>query len=141
MSPSFKFLCSRCALGLAPGKARLGQRSRTGGRNAPGRNRTCDLALRRRALYPLSYWRGDAQSTAGNERGRLRAGPFCAKTGNALCAPVQPGVLHAGGLAGSELVVTGVEGVVHVVVDRVETRLRAGVLTLRAAERGDALRR
>src|SRR5213076_383706 len=26
-------------------------------RNAPGRNRTCDLALRRRALYPLSYWR------------------------------------------------------------------------------------
>ena len=26
---------------------------------APGRNRTCDLALRRRALYPLSYWRGD----------------------------------------------------------------------------------
>src|SRR3954470_12738333 len=30
-------------------------------RNAPGRNRTCDLALRRRALYPLSYWRGEAQ--------------------------------------------------------------------------------
>ena len=26
-------------------------------RNAPGRNRTCDLALRRRALYPLSYGR------------------------------------------------------------------------------------
>ena len=26
--------------------------------SAPGRNRTCDLALRRRALYPLSYWRG-----------------------------------------------------------------------------------
>jgi hypothetical protein len=26
---------------------------------APGRNRTCDLALRRRALYPLSYGRGD----------------------------------------------------------------------------------
>lgn len=25
--------------------------------HAPGRNRTCDLALRRRALYPLSYWR------------------------------------------------------------------------------------
>ena len=25
---------------------------------APGRNRTCDLALRRRALYPLSYRRG-----------------------------------------------------------------------------------
>ena len=27
------------------------------GRYAPGRNRTCDLALRRRALYPLSYGR------------------------------------------------------------------------------------
>ena len=26
--------------------------------DAPGRNRTCDLALRRRALYPLSYRRG-----------------------------------------------------------------------------------
>jgi hypothetical protein len=25
--------------------------------DAPGRNRTCDLALRRRALYPLSYRR------------------------------------------------------------------------------------
>src|SRR5215203_801752 len=57
------------------------------------------------------------------------------------CAPVQPGVLHAGGLAGRELVVTGVERVVHVVVDRVDTGLGAGVLTLRAAERGDALRR
>ena len=22
----------------------------------PGRNRTCDLSLRRRVLYPLSYW-------------------------------------------------------------------------------------
>src|SRR5215207_11758564 len=60
--------------------------------------------------------------------------PFAPKRLTGLCAPVQPGVLHAGGLAGSELVVTGVEGVVHVVVDRVETRLRAGVLTLRAAE-------
>ena len=27
------------------------------GVNAPGRNRTCDLALRRRTLYPLSYRR------------------------------------------------------------------------------------
>src|SRR5450830_2123307 len=27
------------------------------GKSAPGRNRTCDLALRRRALYPLSYGR------------------------------------------------------------------------------------
>jgi hypothetical protein len=30
---------------------------------APGRNRTCDLALRRRALYPLSYRRGAAKSS------------------------------------------------------------------------------
>jgi hypothetical protein len=29
------------------------------GTSAPGRNRTCDLALRRRALYPLSYGRGE----------------------------------------------------------------------------------
>jgi hypothetical protein len=28
-----------------------------GARDAPGRNRTCGLALRRRALYPLSYRR------------------------------------------------------------------------------------
>jgi hypothetical protein len=27
--------------------------------DAPGRNRTCDLALRRRALYPLSYGRSE----------------------------------------------------------------------------------
>jgi hypothetical protein len=27
--------------------------------NAPGRIRTCGLALRRRALYPLSYGRGE----------------------------------------------------------------------------------
>ena len=25
---------------------------------APGRSRTCDLSLRRRLLYPLSYWGG-----------------------------------------------------------------------------------
>ena len=30
------------------------------GGSAPGRNRTCDLALRRRALYPLSYRRVEA---------------------------------------------------------------------------------
>ena len=28
--------------------------------DAPGRNRTCDLSLRRRTLYPLSYGRGEA---------------------------------------------------------------------------------
>jgi L-Ala-D/L-Glu epimerase / N-acetyl-D-glutamate racemase len=32
--------------------------------HAPGRNRTCDLALRRRALYPLSYRRGELNSLA-----------------------------------------------------------------------------
>src|SRR6476619_6526564 len=26
--------------------------------SAPGRSRTCDLSLRRRLLYPLSYWGG-----------------------------------------------------------------------------------
>src|SRR5437899_3908417 len=34
------------------------QLSRTSVGDAPGRNRTCDLALRRRTLYPLSYRRG-----------------------------------------------------------------------------------
>ena len=33
--------------------------------HAPGRNRTCDLALRRRALYPLSYRRSGAKSSGG----------------------------------------------------------------------------
>ena len=33
--------------------------------HAPGRNRTCDLALRRRALYPLSYRRGVSKSSPG----------------------------------------------------------------------------
>ncbi len=37
-------------------------------RDAPGRNRTCDLALRRRALYPLSYGRGDSGECTGHSR-------------------------------------------------------------------------
>ena len=37
-------------------------------RDAPGRNRTCDLALRRRTLYPLSYRRG-LTSLAGVDLG------------------------------------------------------------------------
>src|SRR5829696_5798141 len=82
------------------------------------------------------------QSSAENETGRLAPARSRRPVQVRLrCAPVQPGVLHAGGLAGRELVVTGVERVVHVVVDRVDTGLGAGVLTLRAAERGDALRR
>ena len=43
-SPPTSRAASRCRRALA--------------RIAPGRNRTCDLALRRRALYPLSYRRG-----------------------------------------------------------------------------------
>jgi hypothetical protein len=30
--------------------------------NAPGRNRTCDLALRRHSLYPLSYRGQDTEA-------------------------------------------------------------------------------
>jgi hypothetical protein len=60
----------------------LGERILDWQGDAPGRNRTCDLALRRRALYPLSYRRRRAQSTeaqawttAGDRvRGRLEAG-------------------------------------------------------------------
>jgi hypothetical protein len=36
------------------------------GVSAPGRNRTCDLALRRRALYPLSYRRRRPQSSGAS---------------------------------------------------------------------------
>ena len=32
---------------------------------APGRSRTCDLPLRRRLLYPLSYRGGSAGEVAG----------------------------------------------------------------------------
>jgi hypothetical protein len=38
--------------------------------NAPGRNRTCDLALRRHSLYPLSY-RGE-EIEAGCNHGLYR---------------------------------------------------------------------
>jgi hypothetical protein len=86
--------------------------------SAPGRNRTCDLALRRRALYPLSYGRGDGRSVAGGPRGATR-----------------PRNLR-------ELGVAGVVRVVHVVVDRIETRIaRAAVLALRATARRDELAR
>ena len=45
-------------------------RRRTVGTNAPGRNRTYGLALRRRTLYPLSYRRGRAEciSAGGGPR-------------------------------------------------------------------------
>jgi hypothetical protein len=42
--------------------------------NAPGRIRTCDLALRRRTLYPLSYRRGSSQSSRPSGRAGF-AGP------------------------------------------------------------------
>ena len=38
---------------------------------APGRIRTCDLSLRRRALYPLSYGRWEQRSLARKKTGRL----------------------------------------------------------------------
>src|SRR5262245_32444686 len=43
-----------CSLAIGKTKARPGRR-RGGSGNAPGRNRTCGLLLRRQALYPLSY--------------------------------------------------------------------------------------
>ena len=49
----------------ASSRASVARRVRAAVADAPGRNRTCDLALRRRALYPLSYWRrGEASLPA-----------------------------------------------------------------------------
>jgi hypothetical protein len=48
-----------------PDRVTMRQRRSQAGLDAPGRNRTCDLALRRRALYPLSYRRGAAKSSRG----------------------------------------------------------------------------
>ena len=57
------------------------QRERTSERSAPGMIRTCDLCLRRAALYPLSYGRlgGREQSSHAREQpgaARLRLPPF-----------------------------------------------------------------
>ena len=38
-------------------------------RSAPGRSRTCDLSLRRRLLYPLSYWGATADHPVTRARG------------------------------------------------------------------------
>src|SRR5581483_1057197 len=46
-------------------RAQLRAPVRIEGRNAPGRNRTCDLSLRRRTLYPLSYGRRRLPSVGG----------------------------------------------------------------------------
>src|SRR6266508_1789617 len=60
----------------------------------------------------------------------------------ASAGPVRrPHVAHPGALARGELVVAGVVGVVHVVVDRVQARQRAGVAALGAAARRAGLRR
>ncbi len=58
-------------------------------RYAPGRNRTCDLALRRRALYPLSYGRGGAASVVDG------GGALAFAAGGRLCRP--GGQLRVGG--------------------------------------------
>jgi hypothetical protein len=42
---------------------------------SPDRTRTCDLSLRRQALYPLSYGRGLAAALAGDRRLAVQAFP------------------------------------------------------------------
>ena len=42
-------------------------------RNAPGKIRTCDLCLRRAALYPLSYGRGEGKSSCATDASPERA--------------------------------------------------------------------
>ena len=44
-------------------------------RNAPGKIRTCDLCLRRAALYPLSYGRGDGKSSCRRTARSRGGGP------------------------------------------------------------------
>lgn len=44
---------------------------------APSRIRTCDLPLRRRVLYPLSYGGGTGSARTGTVRGRDRAVGAC----------------------------------------------------------------
>ena len=41
--------------------------------NAPGKIRTCDLCLRRAALYPLSYGRGEGKSSCAAVRSPMRS--------------------------------------------------------------------
>ena len=123
---------SGARLWAEPGSARREPTAGQGSESAPGRNRTCDLALRRRALYPLSYRRG-ASSLARENDGPARGRPVIHTGSELRSSVVEPGVLHAQGLARSELRVARVVRVVHVVVDRVEAGLGAGVLAGRAA--------
>ena len=55
--------------------------------NAPGKIRTCDLCLRRAALYPLSYGRGDRLSVAA----RPAAAPGVTATGARSAQPGDSG--------------------------------------------------
>ena len=43
--------------------------------SAPGRSRTCDLSLRRRLLYPLSYWGAGAVGVAARRPRHILSGP------------------------------------------------------------------
>jgi hypothetical protein len=70
ISTSWRRRYGRCRRATGDAGERVVNRSRQQPSNpwseavyAPGRNRTCDLALRRRTLYPLSY-RRDAVSVA-----------------------------------------------------------------------------
>ena len=81
--------------------------------HAPGRIRTSDLSLRRRALYPLSYGRGAASLAGRRSAGRAVARPAREPL---LAEPVERVLLiHARVLAGREVVDAVVVGVVHVV--------------------------
>src|SRR5215211_4536621 len=73
--------------------------------------------------------------------GRHEPGPSINRKRSSLCAIEEPSVAHALDLARGELRVAAVERVVHVVVDRVETRLRTRVLPLGAAGRWRLLSR
>lgn len=48
----------------------------TGRTGTPGRTRTCGQPLRRRLLYPLSYWGGRANAAARSIAGLARLGPL-----------------------------------------------------------------
>ena len=57
---------------LPAGTSPASERVRRCAEYAPGRIRTCGLALRRRALYPLSYGRSAAESTVRRWRTYVR---------------------------------------------------------------------
>ena len=59
-------MIGRAAGSGAPAKAR--KRRYKEKHHAPGKIRTCDLCLRRAALYPLSYGRAGAKCSPPQER-------------------------------------------------------------------------